>query len=143
MSTLHPLQDSTQNQHRSWGRIMWPVGRILSEQRGFTLVEILIAVAILAVVSAIAIPAVGSLMGNSETKAESGELANIQSAVDALMADQEMETITAVTPGGTNDMASSFPGAAPWLNPGYLRQTTTRCNYTVTASGVVTQATCP
>ncbi len=142
MSTLHPLQDSTQNQHRSSGRIMWPIGRILSEQHGFTLVEILIAVAILAVVSAIAIPAVGSLMGNSETKAESGELANIQSAVDALMADQEMETIKAVTVA-TNDMAASFPGAAPRLNPGYVRQTTTRCNYTVTASGVVTQDTCP
>ena len=142
MSSNQSFQNSAQNQHRPRERIVWAFSKILSGQHGFTLVEILIAVAILAVVSAIAIPAVGSLMGNSETKAESGELANIQSAVDALMADQEMEIITAVTTA-TNDMAAGFPGAAPRLSPGYLRQSTTRCNYTVTASGVVTQATCP
>ena len=113
-----------------------------SSQQGFTLVEILIAVAILAMLAAIAVPTVGGLLGSSESKVESAELANVQAAVDSLMADLELESVAAVVTE-TNDMANAFPGASPRLSPGYLRKATTRCNYTLATDGTVTQTSCP
>ena len=115
--------------------------RITFGEKGFTLIEILIAVGILALLAGIAVPTVGVLLGNSETKAEAAELSNVQAAVDSLMADQEMETITAVAVA-SSDM-TAFPGAAPRLNPNYLRSAATRCTYTVATDGTVTQGTCP
>ncbi|MDA0735302.1 MAG: type II secretion system protein [Chloroflexi bacterium] len=115
--------------------------RITFSEKGFTLIEILIAVGILALLAGIAVPTVGVLLGNSETKAEAAELSNVQAAIDFLMADQEMATITAVAVA-SSDM-TAFPGAAPRLNPNYLRSTSTRCEYTVTAGGTVSQASCP
>ncbi len=67
------------------------LNRISFDEKGFTLVEILIAVGILAILAAIAVPTVGSLLSSSANKAELGELANVQAALDSLMADQEME----------------------------------------------------
>lgn len=110
-------------------------------QQGFTLVEILIAVAILAVLSAIAVPTVGTIMSSSNTKADKGELANIQAALDAMMADNELETVTVVS-SGTNVM-SSFPDGTNPLFSGYLRTATTSCSYTVASDGLVAQPSCP
>jgi len=111
-------------------------------ENGFTLIEILIAVGILALLAGIAVPTVAVLLSNSEDKAEAGELSNIQAAVDSLMADQELEAVTAVATA-TKDMTNSFPGSNPRLNPNYLRTATTRCSYTVTSDGTVAQADCP
>ena len=52
--------------------------RLLKNERGFTLVEILIAVAILGIVAAVAVPTVATIKSRSETKANPGELANVQ-----------------------------------------------------------------
>jgi general secretion pathway protein G len=118
------------------------VKRFKFSESGFTLIEILIAVGILALLAGIAVPTVAVLLSNSEDKAEAGELSNIQAAVDSMMADQELESITEVI-NPTNDMANSFPGSAPYLNPNYLRTTTTRCAYTVKSDGTVKQSNCP
>lgn len=130
--------------------------RIQLRQPGFTLVEILIAVAILAILAGVAIPAVSGLLSGSKAKAAKTELSNIQSAVDSLMADQELSSLPNPVTTATNNM-SKFPdwesdGAGGYvLNPGatkknsdsdkFTRQTTTKGTYKAAADGTVTQET--
>ncbi len=120
--------------------------RLRMQERGFTLVEILIAVAILGVVAAVAVPTVATIKSRSETKAHAGELMNVSSALHSMMSDQELDSVTAIPqPSATNAM-TAFPDATYPLYSGatgdYLRQPTTKCTYYVTAAGRVSQDTC-
>ncbi len=129
--------------------------RFLRGQRGFTLVEILIAVAILAVLAGIAVPVVIHLRGGSETSAAEAELSNIQAAVDAMMSDQGLESLSNPVTTATSDM-KKFPDWESDTAGGYvlypdtkyknsdtdkfIRQATTTGTYTCAADGTVTQA---
>ena len=123
------------------------IRRLLKKEGGFTLVEILIAVAILGIVAAVAVPTVATIKSRSETKANASELANVQAATDAMMGDQEMEQVLAILVGAaTNDM-SVFPGGTANLFGGalgdYMRQATTKCTYFNSVSGFFSQDACP
>ena len=120
--------------------------KFVSGQRGFTLVEILIAMAILGIVAAVAIPTVANIKSRSETKANAGELSNVQAALDAMMSDTELEAVTAIAQANATNVMGAFPDAGSRLNGGsngdYMRQTTTKCNYYVSATGAVSQDPC-
>lgn len=80
-------------------------------QKGFTLIELLIVVAILGALAAIVIPNVGRFIGRGETEAKDTEFANIQSAVVAMMVDNELSALPTPVSAAidrTNDM-SYFP----------------------------------
>ena len=105
---------------------------------GFTLVELLVVVAILGILIAIVMANFTGLLSGSQTTANSAEANIVQTAVDVRMA-AEGRTTYPDTAVNTNDMT----GGGFNLYPTYMRGQTTNCNYTVVANGTVSPVSCP
>lgn len=106
--------------------------------KGFTLVELLIVVAVIGVLAGVIIPRFSGVLGHTETQAAVQESAMVQTAMDTMMAKESLTLVTVVGTA-TNDM-SGFPDGTHPLYPNYFRTATTTGTYTCTANGLVTQA---
>ena len=110
------------------------------DERGFTLVELLIVVTILGILAAVVTSSLVGLTATANTNACAEELRTVQTAVDALMAKNNVTSVTAKAVAN-NDM-TTVVAAGEALSPGYIRQPTTKGTYAWTAAGLVTQGAC-
>lgn len=112
-------------------------------QRGFTLVELVVVLGIMAALAAVVVPVVARFAGRGDTEANSTEKQTVQTAFDLYMSDNSLATITgsgtSTTAWGTVDPGS----VGTFMYPGYMRQTTTKCGYTWSTAGTITQGVCP
>lgn len=126
-------------------------------QAGFTLIEMLVVIAILGVLAAVVSVSMVGVNAAAQRRADDGELMMVQSAMNFMVTDQGVDPDLACSlytggTGGVTDMAT-FPSNMPFatsagsggpashqpvrLWPHYLRQEYTHRRYVCTGSGTV------
>jgi len=105
----------------------WFLKRIQQDNKGFTLIEMLIVVAIIGALAAVVVPNVTGFIGRGEEEAARTELQTVQTAMDLAMVDLIFSvvndggafTISDFSSAGGGDIATGDDTA--YLYPDYLR----------------------
>jgi prepilin-type N-terminal cleavage/methylation domain-containing protein len=119
-----------------------------ARQGGFTLVELLIVVAILGILAGIVTLSLIGLTGTAKTQACTQELTTVQTAMDAYIAAHGAPQQVTAQGTATNDMQNNAAGVALYnpnptsTNASYTRNPTTQQKYTWDQYGKVQQAGC-
>ncbi len=109
------------------------------DSKGFTLVELIIVFALLAILAAIVIPNVTNLTGYGQDQAADAELSIVQTAMDVMMAKTGVASVTPTS--GEGDMTAFPASPSTPLYPDYLRFATTHGTYNCDDTGLVSTNT--
>ena len=108
-------------------------------QAGFTLIELLVVVTILGILAAIVTLSLVGLTTNANAQSCESEYKTVQAALDAYMANNNIDTVSAAA--DTNNMTSPiglYQASPSFSNPSYTRNGTTQFYYTWDVHGKVT-----
>ena len=93
----------------------WLYRNLYRKKKGFTLVELMVVIIILAVLTAIAIPSYMALRNRARVAAAQSEMKNIATALELHSADEDAYPLTAVYPGALEpDYMTEVPVNDPW-----------------------------
>ncbi len=110
-----------------------------SSQKGYTLIELLVVVGIVVALAAVIVPLVVQFSGAGERAAEAAEWDAVQSAVDTMMADNQLSTVSASTNSTRiTDNLDWDASLATVTLAAYTRDTITTYCYEWTATGRIT-----
>lgn len=110
------------------------------DERGFTLVELLVVVTILGILAAVVTASLVGLTGTAKTNACAEELRTVQVGMDAMLATNNITAVTASAADSNTWTALPVGAGTEVLSPKYLRQSQTKGSYTWTAAGLVSPA---
>jgi type IV pilus assembly protein PilA len=133
-------------------RLLNELRRRRRDQKGFTLIEMLVVISILGILAAVVTMSMVGVVNLAQQRADAAELNTIQVAVDTMANEQQVaaDKVCPVT-RSSNDM-SHFPvdpadptnlnvlptaGTSAPLYPRYLRTLNTKRNYTCDVNGKV------
>ncbi|MBI4201859.1 MAG: type II secretion system protein [Chloroflexi bacterium] len=110
---------------------------VQGHQKGFTLVELLVVVGIIVALATVSLVSVNQFSGKGQEGAQASEKATLQSAMDTMMADKGITTVTSnSTAAAVNDFTAD-PVEGP-LEP-YLRENPTAYYYCWSVTGKITE----
>ena len=101
------------------------------EEAGFSLMEIIVAIGIMAAIAAITVPLVTRFTSTGQKGAKTAELTSVETALEGYMAEEGKPSVSAQS--NTNAMNAT-------VLTGFLKDSTTTYCYSWTTAAVVTQS---
>lgn len=123
--------------------------RIAKGQGGFTLIEMIVVVGIIAVLAAVIVPNIGKFIGSGEAGAKNAERGSVETAMSAMMAEKATTQVLAKVVGTDTSSANwtllpgvgaTDPGAVPLYGTDkYLQAASTVYFYCWDGTGKITR----
>ncbi|MFB3097718.1 MAG: prepilin-type N-terminal cleavage/methylation domain-containing protein, partial [Dehalococcoidia bacterium] len=89
-----------------------PIRRVYWSEPGFTLIEMMVVVGIIAVLAAVIIPNIGKFIGSGEQGAKDVEWESVQSGFELMVADRAVVNVTPYD-NSNSSVATNTWGALP------------------------------